>query len=384
MQRKKVLFLITKSNWGGAQRYVYDLATGLDQATYEPIVALGGNGELKQKLIESGIETITLNSLTRDVSFTREIRSTIELFKIIRSVKPHVLHVNSSKAGGLGCFLGRITLVHRVIFTAHGWAFNEQRPSWQLFIIKFFHWLTVLFSHQTIAVSKRLTTQLQWPFLQQKWVVVHNGRKPVEYISKTEAKSYLQIPSNTIVTGTIGELHPVKQHEAMIEAVANLRDQGQSVTHVIIGTGSERESLELLAQKLEVSDQVIFTGAIHEAARYLQAFDIYVQPSLSEALGYTIIEATQAGLPTIASRVGGIPEIITHNRNGLLIESGNISELTNALITLLTDQATRDQLAKAAKSDIQRFSFERMLQATTAIYDSKTTCSARAASRAGD
>jgi len=384
MKRKKVLFVITKSNWGGAQRYVYDLATGLDQATYEPIVALGGNGELKQKLIETRVETITLATLSRDISFTKEIKSAFELFQLIRRIKPHVLHVNSSKAGGMGCFLGRLALVPRVIFTAHGWAFNESRPYWQKLIFKFFHWLTVLLSHQTIAVSQQIISQLQWPLLKNKWIVIHNGRKAVDYIDRAQARAHFDITKQAFVTGTIGELHPVKQHAIMIKSVAELQNQGYAITHVIIGAGSEKEELQLLAKQLQVSDQIIFAGAIHEAARYLQAFDMYIQPSLSEALGYTIIEAAQAGLPIIASRVGGIPEIITHDVDGLLVQSGNTAELTATIVSLLTDKHKRDLLAKTATETGKRFSFKNMLQATTNVYDSKTTSSASAESLAGD
>jgi len=151
--RKKVLFLITKSNWGGAQRYVYDLATHLDQTKFEPVVALGGDGELVTLLDHAGVRVIRINSLTRDISLKKEKEFASELYKIIRIEKPDILHVNSSKAGGVGTALGRILRVPRIIFTAHGWAFNEERPWWQRMVIKFLHWVTVLLSHRTIAVS---------------------------------------------------------------------------------------------------------------------------------------------------------------------------------------------------------------------------------------
>ena len=134
--RKKVLFLITKSNFGGAQRYVYDLATTLDAEKFEVVVALGGKGPLASLLEHAGIRTITIESLTRDISIKNELRFTFELWKIIHTERPHILHVNSSKAGAVGTLLGRVAFVPRVLFTAHGWAFNEDRPWWQKIIIK--------------------------------------------------------------------------------------------------------------------------------------------------------------------------------------------------------------------------------------------------------
>lgn len=126
IQREKILFLITKSNWGGAQRYVYDLAVTLDKEQFEPIVVLGGDGVLKNMLEHAHIRTISIKTLQRDVSIKKEFAFANELRKIIKEEKPSVLHVNSSKAGGVGALIGRLTGVPRIIFTAHGWAFNEQ------------------------------------------------------------------------------------------------------------------------------------------------------------------------------------------------------------------------------------------------------------------
>jgi len=384
MSRKKVLFLITKSNWGGAQRYVYDIATNLDQSKYEPVVALGGDGELKDKLDAAGIRVISLQSLQRDISIKKEVGFALELWKILRREKPMVFHVNSSKAGGMGCFLGRIAFVPRIIFTAHGWAFNEDRPDWQKCIIKCLHWFTVLFSHQTIAVSQVTADQLNWPGTRKKWRVIHNGRAPIDFIDPIAARRTLGIVSDGIVTGTIGELHPVKGHDVMIRAIAQLRDSGHDLTHVIIGAGKAQAELVQLVQELTLTKHVIFAGAIDEAARYLHAFDIYVQPSHSEALAYTVIEAAQAGLPVIASRVGGIPEIITHGHNGLLVNSGDVEELANNIETLIQDESRQKQLGVEANITSQTFSFSNMLSATTSAYDSRTISSASADSRATD
>ena len=152
--KKKILYLITKSNWGGAQRYVFDLATSLNKEEYDVVVALGGTGRLVDELKNKKVRVIQLKSLERDISIFKEIKSAIELFKIIKSEKPNILHINSSKAGGLGALIGRILGVPKIIFTAHGWAFNEDRPWRQKISIKTLHWLTILLSHTTITVSE--------------------------------------------------------------------------------------------------------------------------------------------------------------------------------------------------------------------------------------
>ena len=133
--KKKILFVITKSNWGGAQRYVYDLATHLPKEEFEVAVAFGGTGEvgasaglLEVRLREAGVRIIFLTTFARDIGILREFSAFFELLRTIRAENPDVLHLNSSKAGGLGALSGRIAGLRRIIFTAHGFAPNELRP----------------------------------------------------------------------------------------------------------------------------------------------------------------------------------------------------------------------------------------------------------------
>ena len=375
MKKKKILFLITKSNWGGAQRYVYDLATHLS-TQYDVVVALGGEGTLYEKLQAAGVRTISLHTLQRDISLRKEIGFIRELWNLLRSEQPDILHVNSSKAGGMGAFLGRLLRVPRVVFTAHGWTFNEDRPWWQRRVIAFFHWLTVMFAHRTIAVSKAIKAQLRWPYAGEKMTVIFNGRESVSTYDRTDARMRciercpaLETHAYDLWTGTIAELHPVKQHDVAIDAIARCVAEGIPMRHIVIGAGQERERLAALIEHKNLSEHVFLLGHIDDAARLLSAFDIFILPSRSEALAYTIIEAAQTGLPIIASEVGGIPEIITHEQDGLLVPSGDAEQLADAIAHLTTDDAFRMRLASAAHTRGQYFSLPRMVSETQRIYE---------------
>lgn len=375
-KRKKVLFLITKSNWGGAQKYVYDLATNLPVNSYESVVLTGGEGNLITELKKTNIRTISLPSLQRDVSLTKEILSLVKIYKIIKSEQPDIIHVNSSKAGALGALLGRLTGVPRIIFTAHGWAFNENRSLVSKITIKFLHWLTVILSHQTIAVSAAVKKQMDWPFVQSKMVVIHNGLKVPNYEDKLTARNFLiaKIPNlknftNDFWTVTIGELHKTKQHHITIEAIAQLKKETDvNLRHLIIGTGDEENYLKNLIVSLNLQDNIFLVGKVDEAAKYLKAFDLFILSSISEALAYVIIEAAQAKLPIIASKVGGIPEIITDNVEGYLVPSGDISTLTKAIKNCLDNPSDCIQKSKAAKIKSKDFCLEKMLEETLTLY----------------
>jgi glycosyltransferase involved in cell wall biosynthesis len=373
--KKKILFLITKSNWGGAQRYVYDLAVGLPKGEFEVAVALGGTGPLADKLAAAGITTISIPSLQRDISLAKELRSFVEFWHVVRSEKPDILHINSSKAGALGALIGRLVRLPKIIFTSHGWAFNEDRPGWQKFVFKIIHWLTVLLSHQTIAVSREVKRQMNWPFAQKKIVVIHNGRTIVNLRTRAEARAYLctrladLLPyQNDFWSITIGELHPIKRHDAVIAAMKELVAREPSTRHLIISGGQQEAELRKQISELGLTENVFLLGAVDEAAEYLKAADMFVLASRSEAMAYVIVEACEAELPIVATRVGGIPEVIDHGVSGLLVPSYDQKALFEAILQLRTDATLREKLAAGALLRAQDFTPEKMLAATTDLY----------------
>jgi len=159
-QRKsKILYIITKSNWGGAQRYVFDLSLN-SKDKFEVVVALGGEGPLKKRLEKEGVRVIKIKKMERDVSARKEFLSFFDILSVIVREKPDVIHLNSSKAGGLGALASRVSNFFRktnskIIFTAHGWPFNEERAKWQKVLIKFLSWLNIILSHKTIVISNK-------------------------------------------------------------------------------------------------------------------------------------------------------------------------------------------------------------------------------------
>lgn len=377
--RKKVLFLITKSNLGGAQQYVFDLATNLPSNVYDVVIAAGGDGLLIDKLKNEGFKVYSLSSLKRNVSFFNEVRTFFTIIGILRKERPDIFHINSSKAGGIGSLAGRLCRIPRIIFTAHGWAFNEDRSPFQKKIIKLLHWTTVILAHTTITVSDGLRKQLNWPLVQQKMVTVHLGRTVRDIKNPDDARGILEMKvQNTSARlidyhtdfwlGTIAELHPIKRLDRAIDAVATLVTEFPNLRFVIIHDGELREKLEQQVRRLKLQEHVFFTGVVDDAARFISAFDLFVLPSKSESFGYVLIEAGQAGVAVVATNVGGIPDIITSGENGLLVPPDNTQALTGALRTLLLDEDLRIKLAKAHYEKSKTFTVKKMVKETEAVY----------------
>jgi glycosyltransferase involved in cell wall biosynthesis len=374
-QRTKIIYLITKSNWGGAQRYVYDLATNLDTQKFEVVVALGGQGSLADLLTHAGVRVITIKSLERDISLKKEWQFARELWKILKTEKPAVLHVNSSKAGGVGTLLGRLARIPRVVFTAHGWSFNEDRSFWQKLVIKKLHWLTVLLSHQTIAVSRSILQQMDWPLVQSKMQIIHPGRSIGVMYNKEAARAKLASNDSELSSHlsdpwiiTIAELHPIKRLNILVEAMVQIVEKDPSVRSVIIGEGEMRAELEQMITRSGLNKNIFLLGNIAEAARFLPAGDLFVLPSKSESYGYVLHEAGLAGLPVIATNVGGIPDVITHNQTGRLIMPDDSGSLVKEIEHFIQHSDEWQFYAQNLQSSMKTRTTEIMVEATSKLY----------------
>lgn len=356
----KILYGITKSNFGGAQRYVFELACEADRRGDEVSVLCGGDGQLVKKLGEKNIKTITLDKLERDIAITKEVSSFIKIIQVLKKESPDVFHINSSKMGGLGALAGRISGVKKIVFTSHGWAFNEPRPWWQKIIIKFLTWWMIMWAHQTICVSEKTRLDVSsFPFVKKKLKVIHNGVKTFPLLEKG---------SHTFTVGAISELHRIKGLDTLLRAWAKFVKNHESKL-IIIGGGEERTNLENMARNLGILDSVEFKGFIDNARSHLSYFDIFCMPSRSEAMPYSLLEAGVSGIPTIATKVGGIPEVIENGINGILVSPEDSEALFSSLVLLSEDKELRKRLGHNLKASVQEsFTFESMADKTFALY----------------
>lgn len=388
IKKTKILYLITKSNWGGAQRYVFDLATSLPKEAYETSVALGGNGRLKDKLDSEKIPVFNIDSLERDISVLKEIKAFLNIYKIIKSQNPDIVHLNSSKAGGLGSMavflinsLSKITKNPRrvkTVFTAHGWAFKEKRKIFYKKIIEYSSWITIKLCDKTITVSEDDKDRIEsFMLIQNKVVVIHNGIGPINFKERQEARKIISekmarnIDENTIVVGTIAELHKNKGIDYAIRAINLLKQTGKfkNLIYVVIGSGEEKNNLELVIKNENLSENVFLVGQYDDASSLLKAFDLFILPSLKEGLPYVILEAGQAKLPIISTSVGGVPEIIEDMKTGILIREKRPKELADSITFLLEHpQKITDFATRIAENTLINFPLEKMVKSTTNLY----------------
>lgn len=390
---KKILYVITKSNWGGAQRQVFDLATNLPKDKFEVAVALGGRGLLKEKLDGAGIQTISIETMERDVKIFSDLISFFKIVKIIKKENPDIVHAHSPKAGGLSLLaifilnlfskLQAKSYKLKAIYTSHGWTFRENRGRlWQI-LVRVASWFIVALSDKTIVVSEDDKREAaDFLGVKEKIVCVQNGIGAINFLEKTEARKKillnqeklapLETPfltglADTFWFGVIAELHKNKGLNFAIEAF----NKELPAILVIIGEGEERKNLEQLIVKLGLQEKVFLVGQIDNAATLLKAFDVFLLSSTKEGMPYTILEAGAAGRPVIASNVGGVPEIITDMESGILVQAGRPAEIRKAMEFLINNPERRAAFGEALQNTVaSKFGLSKMLAQIETLYNS--------------
>ena len=368
MPVKKVLIIITKATWGGAQRYVYDLATHLPRDKYEPIVAFGQAGKLSNDLVTAGIETPQLSSLGRDIVLVSDIRSFFEIRRIIHEIRPDVVHLNSSKAAALGALTARLLGVEKIIFTVHGWPFKEDRNMVSRTFIRLISWFTALLSHYVIVVSRTDEDMgKRMMGIKKKVCFVGLGLAPFQTLPPHDAFRVMfgslkpaDLRSSTLRLVTIAELTANKGLRHAIDAVAILRERNIDAIYVIAGNGEERGALQAYATKIGVGDRVFLPGFVANARENLSGFDVFVLPSIKEGTPYVLLEAVFAGLPIVATSAID-QDLVAQVSNVRLVPPKDALALADAITEL-------SKLPRTTANRANAFSLPEMVQDTVELY----------------
>ncbi len=385
LTKKKILYIITKGNFGGAQKYVYDLATNLPKDKFDVVVACGNKDGyvLFEKLTEKNIRTIILESSEREINLKNDFKTFKELLKLIRKEKPDTVHLNSSKIGFLGSLVAFYINLNnnypkpKIIFTSHGWAFNEQnRSAIAKFIFYIAHYFTIIFCDATIAVSEKTKQDIDFlPFIKDKIKVIYNGLENFETLLTQESREILtdknpSTSSRQAILFSLSELHNNKGIDVALKAISLLPDdKKENIIYCIAGEGEEKQNLEKLANDLGIKTLVRFLGFVKDGKKLLSGATIFLLPSRTENLPFAILEAGLIGLPIIATSVGGIPEVIRDMQNGILIHPRNPKEIAEAIMYYLDHPEKQKEFGEEIKKTVTNFfSLQKMLEETIRLY----------------
>lgn len=359
---RTILHLIETGGPGGAERMMVHLAGGLGRE-YRSEAALIRDSWLGMALQRRGIP-VTMLRRSSESSFAI-LRN---LLMLIRKRQVEILHTHEFFMNALGLVASRVTGVP-VVATVHGKNYYTDR-----FRRRIVYQLVGRYASQLIAVSEDVRQFLgqRVGISSDRIRVVPNG-VPVDDTPSQEKvlalRKDLDLNQNTRVIGTVGSLYPVKGHTYLIDAAVPVVSRFPGAVFLVVGRGGLRDELEAQAQRLGVARYFRFLGHRDDVSDLLGVCNVFALPSLSEGMPLALLEAMAAGVPPVATRVGGIAEVIEHGSTGLLVPAADSHAMAENIITLLEDRDLARDIGESARKVVaRRFSLTGMVQTYQEIY----------------
>jgi glycosyltransferase involved in cell wall biosynthesis len=361
----KIAFVITRSDdIGGAQIHVRDLSTALRAAGHDAVVLSGANGVLADELRARDVPFYSLPHLGREVGPFQDVRCFSELRQTLREIQPDIISTHSTKAGFIGRIAGK-TLNIPTLFTAHGWGFTDGRPPLQVFAFWAIErataaWaariITVCESDRTAAARIRVTSS-------DRLVTIYNAMPDVD---KTLRAKPGNSPARLVM---VARLSRWKDQPTLLHALSGLKDLDWQLE--LVGDGPLRGQLEELVQSLGLTSRVNFLGFRRDVPERIAEAQVFLLISKWEGFPRSILEAMRAGLPVVASDVGGVQESVVDGTTGFVVPRGDAGYLRQCLRQLITSSELRVCMGASGRARYEeKFTFDHLVERTTKVYES--------------
>ena len=358
-----LLYLIYGFRIGGAERHLLDLCKGLDRRKFRPeIIYFHRDEQMLPEFLQEGIPSSIFPVKGGELTF-REIW---RLSRLIKKLSPDIVHVHLFHASRFGAMAAFLAGVRQIVRTKHNVSDPETRPGkrdriWRV--------LQSAILTRTVAVSQAIAEQVGTPY------VIYNGIDTDYFdpnlIDPTERAGYAKLfdVKGSPIIGIAARLTKQKGHIVLLNAFSELLSDWPNAQLLIAGDGEELPTLELLSNKLNLTEHVQFLGPIRNVREFLSVLDVFTHPSIFEGLGIAVIEAMSMGLAIVATKVDGLAELITDGVEGSLVEPNNPIALSKAMKRILSDPALRKNMGqRARKKAVGKFSVKTMIQKYEELY----------------
>lgn len=405
-RRVRVLHVAREAE-GGMALHVRTLVGGLDDRRFQVMLAgppkllygeesaAGGSPchdeSTEPEFREGGRSHRTDLPIGDGMRFLPDMKAVVGLAQLIRDERPHLLHLHGYKAG----LVGRVALAAagvrleqgrragsamgdectKVVLTLHNFP-PERRGGLRQMLDGIAVRSALQVPHAVVTVSEALARYVA-PLAPSKVTTIYNGIEPSGFKTAdpfapdwAAFRRAFRLSPEAVVVGTVARLIPAKGVHVLIEAAEQLRQTLPDVRWVIVGDGPARAELESRVRERDLNEFVRFLGFRNDVPRMLSTWNLFVLPSLSEGQSVTALEAMASGLPVIASRVGGLPEVVVDGRTGLLFPAEEHKALADAVIHVLSNPSAARAMGVAGRQRVAtHFSLANMMQRTQALYD---------------
>jgi glycosyltransferase involved in cell wall biosynthesis len=368
---------------GGPALHVAYLSSGLADRGYETTLVAGtlatGEESMAHVAEELGVEVVPLPGLSREIAPLHDLRAVRRLAQLIRKLRPHILHTHTAKAGAIGRLAVRFTGPARppiVVHTFHGHVLRGYFGPLRSGFFRLLERGLARSATALVAVSPEVRDDLVALGVAppEKFTVIRLGIELEERVAagengRAEMRRLLGIPPERFVVGWIGRMTAVKRTDDVLLAFKELVDRGVDACLCMVGDGPDRPQVERQARVLGIMRRCLFLGYQDEVAPFYGAFDAFVLPSGNEGTPVTTIEALAGARPVVATRVGGVPDVVRDGEDGFLVDPEAVDELADRLARLAGNPDLRRRMGEAGRARVlERYSVQRLLDDVDRLY----------------
>ena len=383
--RIKILRIIARLNVGGPAIHVVNLNAGLDPARFESLLVCGrehpAEGSMADYALSCGVHPIVIPEIVNEFSLKlRDGKALAKLWRLMRRERPHIVHTHTARAGLLGRVAARLAGVPVVVHTFHGHVLRGYYSAPKTELLRRMEQALAWGTDRIVTVSERVKDELvnYGVAPPERITVIPLGFDLHPFLSCEDQRGLfrreLGLRDGTRLVGIVGRLFPIKNHRLFLDAAARVAAREPDCRFVIVGDGILRPELEQVSSDLGLAGRVIFTGWRKDLPRIYADLDVLVVSSDNEGTPVSAIEAMAARCPVVATRVGGIPDLIIDGETGFLVPPKNAEQLAAAVIHLLREPDVAHRVGQAARAVArERFSVERLIDDTEDLYEELLT-----------
>ncbi len=378
MNRIRVAHVITRLCKGGAQENTFHTVRLANHARFDASLisgpTFGDEGSIEDAVRAAGIDILREPNLVRPVSPAEDALTLARLVARFRRDRPHIVHTHTSKAGIVGRAAARVAGVPIVVHTPHGNIFDGYFSNWKtrLFVTaerRAAKWTDRIIELTPAGIEEHL---VQGIGRRERFTQIFSGIDLAPYENarrrRAETRARLGASADDFVVGAVGRLEPVKGFSYFMAAAQHIAGAAPRTRFVHVGDGSQ--AAEIRAQRGSLNGRMTFLGLRDDVPALMAAFDALVVPSLNEGMGRVILEAGAAGTPVVATRVGGIPDVVREGKTGLLVPPRDAQAIAGAVLELERDVPRARAMGEAGrKLVVPGYSLEQMVVRIEALYE---------------
>jgi glycosyltransferase involved in cell wall biosynthesis len=370
----RVCHVITQLELGGAQQNTLYTVSHLDPARFEPSLVAGPGGPLDGEAASLGVPVHFVPRLRRPIAPLDDAAALCALRRLIRNVRPHIVHTHSSKAGILGRWAARLAGVRHIVHSIHGSGFHPGQGA---------------LARRTLVAAERLTGRLATSafvavsranldagvalglFDPARVSLIRSGVRLADYHPPAPGRGAGFPP----VVGMVACLKPQKAPLDFVAVAARVvREMApREVRFALVGDGELRPEVEAAVRREGLSGRVRLEGWRRDVPELLRGFDVLLHTSRWEGLPRVFPEAMATGLPIVATRVDGAPEAIQDGLTGFLLDPGDVDGMARRVIELLRDEPLRRRLGEAARARVEPWDIDEMVRRQERLYEALMT-----------